>query len=174
MKKTILILAIVSLLVLTACNQQTTNQSTEEAPTTSAPVEFRDFGPEPFVLDIEAYTLQNEKYRQSIWTGTYMQMTVMNILPGEDIGLEMHPDIDQFIRVEAGSGIVRMGDSEDNLNFEKRVEDDFAVFVPAGKWHNLVNDSDKPLKIYSIYAPVEHPHGTVHATQEEGFEAHDH
>ena len=102
-----------------------------------------------------------------------MQMTVMSIPAGEDIGMEMHPDIDQFLRVEAGTGIMLMGDAEDNLDFEARVEHDFAVFIPAGKWHNLVNDSDEPLKVYSIYAPSEHPHGTVHQTQAEGIAAHE-
>jgi mannose-6-phosphate isomerase-like protein (cupin superfamily) len=66
-----------------------------------------------------------------------------------------------------------MGDSEDNLDFQQRVEDDFAIFIPAGKWHNLLNDSDEPLKLYSIYTPLEHKHGTVHETREEGIE-HDH
>ena len=66
-----------------------------------------------------------------------------------------------------------MGDSEDNLDFQQRVEDDFAIFIPAWKWHNLLNDSDEPLKLYSIYTPLEHKHGTVHETREEGIE-HDH
>ena len=69
--------------------------------------------------------------------------------------------------------IIYMGDEEGNFNFQERVEDDFAIFIPAGKWHNLVNDSDTPLKIYSIYAPAEHPHSTVHATKEEGIAAHE-
>lgn len=173
MKKAFLILAVGIIFLLSACTQSP-SQSTSDAPETKVQVEFKDFGPEPFVFDIEAYTVQNENYRTTIWTGTSMQMTVMNILPGQDIGLELHTDIDQFIRVEEGSGIVKMGDAEDNLDFQERVKEDFAVFIPAGKWHNLVNDTDKPLKIYSIYAPVEHPHGTVHATREEGLESHAH
>lgn len=172
MKKTILFLALAGFFLLSACTQP--NQTVSDAPKASAPVEFKDFGPEPFVFNIEDYTLQNETYRTSIWTGTLMQMTVMTLQPGEDIGLELHSTTDQFLRVEEGSGIVMMGDSEDNLDFQKRVSDDFAIFIPAGKWHNLKNDSDKPLKLYSIYTPVEHPHSTVHATREEGLEAHDH
>jgi mannose-6-phosphate isomerase-like protein (cupin superfamily) len=125
------------------------------------------------VIDIEQYTLQNETFRTAVWTGSLMQMTVMTLQPGEDIGLELHTTIDQFLRVEQGSGIMMMGDTEENLDFQERVEDDFAIFIPAGKWHNLLNDSDEPLKLYSIYAPVEHPHGTVHETREEGIE-HDH
>ena len=165
----------IAFLFLGACTGTITrqDQTVEATPDVPPQVEFKDFGPEPFVFDIEAYTTQNETYRTSIWTGEYMQMTVMSIPAGEDIGLEMHPDIDQFLRVEAGTGIMRMGDNEDNLDFEVRVEHDFAVFIPAGKWHNLVNDSDEPLKVYSIYAPSEHPHSTVHQTQAEGIEAHE-
>ncbi|HZH87958.1 MAG TPA: cupin domain-containing protein [Chitinophagaceae bacterium] len=135
------------------------------------PLEYRDFGNDPFVFKIEDYTKQNETYRTALWTGEYMQLTVMNILPGEDIGLEVHNDHDQFIRVEEGEGIVLMGDTEDDLSFERKVEDDFAIMIPAGKWHNVVNNSDEPLKLYSIYAPREHPHGAVHETREEGIAA---
>jgi mannose-6-phosphate isomerase-like protein (cupin superfamily) len=134
-------------------------------------VEFRDHGPEPFVLDIEAYTLKNDLYRRTIWTGTHMQMTLMSLAPGEEIGLEKHPEIDQFLRIESGKGIVVMGDEEENLTFRKEVEDDFAVLIPAGKYHNVINTGDEPLKIYSIYTPPEHPFGTIHKTYEEGIEA---
>ena len=134
-----------------------------------------DFGPNPYVINIEEETLKNDNYRTTIWTGNNLQLTVMNILPGEDIGLEMHADHDQFLRIEEGEAFVQMGDSKDNLAFEAIAEDGYAVFVPAGKWHNLTNKSDKPLKVYSIYAPVEHPHGTVHKTHQEAIEAeHDH
>ena len=134
-----------------------------------------DFGPNPYVINIEEETLKNDNYRTTIWTGNNLQLTVMNILPGEDIGLEMHADHDQFLRVEEGEAFVQMGDSKDNLAFEANAEDGYAVFVPAGKWHNLTNKSDKPLKVYSIYAPAEHPHGTVHKTHQEAMEAeHDH
>ena len=70
--------------------------------------------------------------------------------------------IDQSLRIEEGMAQVLMGDSQDKLDFVRDVEDDYAIFVPAGKWHNIVNKGDKPLKLYSIYAPAEHPHGTVH------------
>ncbi|NRF95710.1 cupin domain-containing protein [Paenibacillus frigoriresistens] len=89
----------------------------------------------------------------------------MSINVGEDIGLEVHPTVDQFLRIEEGQGIVRMGDTKDNLNFEKRVYDDYAIMVPAGKWHNVINTGNKPLKLYSIYAPPQHPFGTVHKTK---------
>lgn len=169
MKKSTILLGALCLTLMVTCSPK--NPETKASKET---VEYNDYGPEPFVFNIEDYTLENDNFRTTIWTGKTMQMTLMTLKPGEDIGLELHDDIDQFIRVEEGSGMVMMGDTEDNLNFKKRVSDDFAVFIPAGKWHNLVNDSNKPLKLYSIYAPVEHPRGTVHATREEGLEAHDH
>ena len=151
------------------------SEQTPPVSTKSLDLEFRDFGNDPFVFNIEDYTKENETYRTALWTGENMQLTLMNILPGEDIGLEVHDDHDQFIRVEEGEGMVMMGDTEDNLSFQERVEDDFAIMIPAGKWHNVINDSDKPLKLYSIYAPREHNHSTVHKTRAEALaDEHDH
>lgn len=126
---------------------------------------MRDYGAEPFVVDIEEATLQNQNYRTALWTGNHLQLTLMSI--DDDIGLEMHPDVDQFIRVEEGRGVALMGDSRDNLSYRQNVSDDDVILVPAGKWHNLINTGDEPLKLYSIYAPPEHPHGTVHVTKAE-------
>lgn len=130
-------------------------------------VEFMDYGPESFVINIEEATKQNNTYRIALWTGDYLQLTLMSIDVGEDIGLEMHPDVDQFIRIEEGQGLVRMGDREDRFDFEENVYDDFAFIIPAGKWHNLINTGNTPIKLYSIYAPPEHPHSTVHETKAE-------
>jgi len=94
-----------------------------------------------------------------------LQLTLMSINPGEDIGLEIHPDLDQFIRIEQGRGLVKMGDRKDKLDFQANVSDDFAFIIPAGKWHNLINTGNLPLKLYSIYAPPQHPYGTIHATK---------
>lgn len=124
-----------------------------------------DYGAQPFVLNIEEATKQNDAFRVTKWTGSNLQMTLMAIQPGDDIGLETHDDHDQFLRIEEGTGLVQMGASENNLDYEEAVEDDFAIFVPAGTWHNVTNTGDRPLKLYSIYAPSEHPHGTVHATK---------
>lgn len=173
-----LIALIMTSFITTSCLQTGSKKQTEvtehEISDTNI-LEYRDYGNDPFVFNIEDYTKQNKSYRITLWTGEFMQLTVMKILPGEDIGLEVHMDHDQFIRVEEGEGIVKMGDSEDNLSFTRRVEDDFAIMIPAGKWHNLINDSDKPLKIYSIYAPKEHKLGTVHKTREEALaEEHNH
>lgn len=136
---------------------------------------MKDHGNAPYVVDIEQATVENETFRTAIWTGSNLQVTVMTLQPGEDIGLEVHEDHDQFLRIEEGVGFVQMGAAEDNLDFEEAVEDDFAVFVPAGTWHNITNTSETPLRLYSIYAPGEHPHGTVHTTKADSDAAeHDH
>ncbi|MFN3600142.1 MAG: cupin domain-containing protein [Dietzia sp.] len=126
-----------------------------------------DHGPHPYVVNIEDATLANTNYRTTLWTGKHLQMTVMAIAPGDDIGLEVHEDHDQFLRVEQGRGRVQMGPAEDRLEFDEEVGDDWVILVPAGSWHNVTNIGDEPLKVYSIYAPPEHEHGTVHATKAE-------
>ena len=137
-------------------------------------IEMNDYGPEPFVVNINEVTKQNDTYRTALWTGSHLQLTLMSIKVGEDIGLEIHPHLDQFIRIEEGEGIVKMGDSEYNLSFQRKVYDDFAFIIPAGKWHNLVNTGTIPLKLYSIYAPPQHPHGTVHVTKADAQAAEEH
>lgn len=133
--------------------------------------DYKDMGGEPFVVDIEKLTKANTDFRVAKWTGSNLQMTVMAIKPGGEIGLEVHGDIDQFLRIEEGTAKVLMGDSEDSLTFEELAEDDFAIFVPAGKWHNIINTGTTDLKLYSIYAPAEHAKGTVHKTYEEAMAA---
>jgi len=139
-----------------------------------AQIELKDFGAMPYVVDIEEATEQNTNYRTALWTGKHLQLTLMSIPVGGEIGLEVHPEVDQFLRLEEGRGRVQMGKSEDNLDFDKEISDDWVVLVPAGMWHNITNVGDEPLKIYSIYAPPEHPHGTVHATRAEADAAEDH
>lgn len=135
-------------------------------------INLKDYGPEPFVINIEKATEYNNNFRTALWTGEYLQLTLMSINVGDDIGLEMHSDHDQFIRIEQGQGMVVMGDCRHNLNFERNIFDDYVVFIPAGKWHNIINTGCVPLKLYSIYAPPEHPHGTVHRTKEEAEMGH--
>lgn len=129
--------------------------------------ESRDKGPKPHVLDIEKATTENTYYRTTIWTGEHLQATLMSIEPGDDIGLEVHPDNDQFLRLEQGKGRCQMGPSEKDLPFDEVVEDDWAVFVPAGTWHNITNIGEEPMRLYAIYGPSHHPHGTVHPTKED-------
>jgi cupin 2 barrel domain protein len=126
---------------------------------------IRNYGPEPFVMNINEVTKQNNNFRTALWTGNHLQVTLMSINVGESIGLEMHPDVDQFIRIEQGYGLVQMGNNKNNLNFERKVYDDFAIIIPAGKWHNLTNIGNVPIKLYSIYAPPNHPKGTIHRTK---------
>ena len=126
----------------------------------------KDIGPKPFVLDLEKETIKNENYRTVAWTGKYLQMTLMSIPVGGDIGLEVHPDTDQFIRLDAGKGKVQMGKTKKNLDFEEDVEDGFALFVPAGMWHNVTNIGDEPMQVYAIYAPSHHAAGKIHETKE--------
>lgn len=134
-----------------------------------------DEGPNPFVTDIEADTSANENYRVARWTGSNLQMTLMTIEPGHDIGLEVHPDGDQFLRVESGTARVQMGPAEDDLSFDREVGDDWVILVPAGMWHNVTNVGDESLKVYAIYGPPEHPHGTVHPTKADAdADEHDH
>lgn len=133
----------------------------------SDPIRLTDYGPAPFAVNIEQAAKQNTNFRTALWTGNHLQVTLMSINVGEDIGLENHPDLDQFIRIEQGQGLVLMGDRKDNLDFQAYVEDDFAFIIPAGKWHNLINTGNIPIKLYSIYAPPQHSRGTVHHTKAE-------
>ena len=89
--------------------------------------------------------LRRKTIRTAWWTGTHLQVTLMSLNVGEDIGLEIHPKVDQFLRVEQGQGIVRMGKGKGNLNFERNVYDDFAIMVSAGTWHNVINTGNIPL-----------------------------
>ncbi len=118
-----------------------------------------------WVGDIERVTLGNETFRTVLFTGDHAQLTVMRLGPGEDIGREAHPHLDQFLRIESGTARVEFGRSEGAVDETHDVSDDWAIIVPAGIWHNVVNTGDGELKLYSLYAPPEHPHGTVHRTK---------
>ena len=127
--------------------------------------EIRDYGGEPLIVNIEEVTNRNNTYRTALWTGDKLQVTVMCIPVGGDIGLEIHPHTDQFIRIENGCALAVMGCKKDCLNIRKNISSDYAVIVPAGTWHNIINIGKVPLKLYSIYAPPQHPYGTVHETK---------
>ena len=126
---------------------------------------LKDYGANPFVININEAAKQNNNYRTALWTGKHLQLTVMSINVGDDIGLEVHPNVDQFIRIEQGQGIAQMGKSKDNLDIQYNVFNDSAIFVPAGIWHNVTNTGNVPMKLYSIYAPPNHPFGTVQPTK---------
>lgn len=126
---------------------------------------LKDFGPNPFIINIDRAAMRNGNYRTALWTGKHLQVTLMSIPPNGDIGLEIHPDTDQFIKIEEGTGVAFMGNSPERMNLKSRIGAGDAVFVPAGTWHNIVNIGSRPLKIYTVYAPPHHPHGTVQRTK---------
>lgn len=125
---------------------------------------IKDVGPGRNAFDIEAATTENSNYRTVAWTGKYLQVTLMSIKPGESIGLEVHPETDQFLRLDAGTGKCVMGPEEDNLDFEQEVGDGWAIMVPAGVWHDVINTGEEDLRLYAIYAPVHHAPGLQQAT----------
>lgn len=125
----------------------------------------KDLGAKPCIINIHNEVLCNSNFRTAIWTGKYLQATVMCIPAGGEIGLEMHDDLDQFIRIESGIAAVYMGKEKGCVRFLGRANANCAVVIPAGTWHNLINASSYPLKVYSIYAPPQHPFGRVHKTK---------
>ncbi len=118
-----------------------------------------------FVTNIEKDTLENENFRKVLYTSNYSQLVVMSIEPGDDIGMEVH-GLDQFIRIEQGKGKAILNGQE------YEIEDNWAVVIPAGVEHNIVNTGDEPLKLYTIYSPPEHKDGTVHKTKADAEEEH--
>lgn len=121
------------------------------------------------VSNIMKETLDNENFRKVLATNKHSQLVVMTLQPSEDIGMEVHSDVDQFIRVEQGSGLAIL----DGENFE--IADDYAVVIPAGTEHNIINTSStETMKLYTIYSPAEHPDGVVFRTKAEAEAAHGH
>jgi mannose-6-phosphate isomerase-like protein (cupin superfamily) len=122
-----------------------------------------------YVVNIEKVTRDNRNFRRVLYTAKHSQLVVMALQPGEEIGLEVHPQLDQFIRVEAGVGIVSLDGVDHNLSA------DWAVVIPAGTSHNVINTSgSEPLKLYTIYSPPQHPAETVHVTKAEADAAEEH
>ena len=120
-----------------------------------------------WVGDIEQLTLDNLNFRTVVYTVEHTQLTLMRLAPGEDIGREAHPHLDQFLRLEQGQARVEFGTSEDMIEETHDVSEDWAIIVPAGVWHNVVNTGDGELKLYSLYSPPEHPDGTIHRTKQD-------
>ncbi len=120
-----------------------------------------------YIGNIEKETKENDNFRRVLYTAKNSQLVVMSIQPGDEIGEEIH-DLDQFIRIEDGKGKAVLND------VEEEVEDDYAVIIPAGVKHNVVNTGDKPLKLYSIYSPPEHRDGVIHKTREDAMDDEEH
>ncbi len=119
-----------------------------------------------FYADIEAETIGNTNFRKVLFTGAHSQLVVMSLLPGEDIGMEVHANVDQFFRFEAGQGKAILNGEE--ILFKAND----VIVVPAGTNHNIINSSvTEPLKLYTIYSPANHPEGTIHATKEDALAA---
>jgi mannose-6-phosphate isomerase-like protein (cupin superfamily) len=129
-----------------------------------------DIGPQGNSFDLEAATTENTNYRTVVWTGEYLQVTLMSIPVGDSIGLEMHPETDQFLRLDAGTGKAQMGPVRNNLTFEQDVADGWCILVPAGTWHNVTNTGDEPMRLYVVYAPVHHAAGIIHRTAADAAE----
>lgn len=118
-----------------------------------------------YITNIENETLNSENFRKVLFTGEHMQLVVMTLEPGEDIGTEAHPDIDQFFRVETGVATLVIDGEEETLG------PDFVAIVPAGSEHNIINASgEEKLRLYTIYTPPEHKDGTIHRTKQEALE----
>jgi mannose-6-phosphate isomerase-like protein (cupin superfamily) len=121
-----------------------------------------------FVHDIEEMTEHNSDFRRVLYTGKQLQLVLMSLEPGEEIGEEVHDDHDQFFRVEVGKGEVWID------GHPTKVESDFAILVPAGARHNIKNTGGEPLKLYTLYGPPEHEDGTVHATRADAMASKEH
>ncbi len=130
-------------------------------------MKITDNGPQPNAFDLETATKENSNYRTVAWTGKYLQVTLMSIPPGSSIGLEAHPETDQFVRLDAGTGHVVMGPAEDDLPFQLDVGDGWSVQVPAGTWHDIINTGSGDMRLYVVYAPVHHTPGIVQKTAED-------
>ena len=132
--------------------------------------EIRDYGCEPFIFNINHAAHMNQNFRTTLWTGRDLQLTLMSIPVCSEIGVEMHSNVDQFIRVENGRAKVYMGSCQHELQEVACVDGSDAILIPAGTWHNIVNVGNRPLKLYSLYAPPQHPFGTIHQTKEDAEE----
>lgn len=128
-----------------------------------------DPGAVPYVFNIDEATAANTNFRTAAWTADTLQLTLMDIPVGGDVGLEMHDHVDQFLRVETGRAKVYFGDTKDSVRFAGMARAGSAILIPSGTWHNVVNASPKqPLELYSLYGPAQHPKGTIHRTQADG------
>jgi len=133
-------------------------------------VERKDtYDKKPYVVNLDDLIEQNKHYRTTIWTGEKMQMIAMSLAPQEEAGVEVHRKADQFILIEEGMGLCRMGPEKDEFNFERTLSEDCAIFIPMNTWHNIINTGGTPLKLYTIYSGPEYKPGTVHETKDEAL-----
>lgn len=132
-----------------------------------------DMGGTPLLINLHTAAQRNTFFRNTLWTGEGLQLTVMSIPQGGEIGVEMHRTLDQMLRVEEGVALVQIGKSEDRLHDERRVGEGCAILVPRGTYHNVRNLGRTPLKLSSVYGPPAHAKGTVHRTAEDAAREHE-
>lgn len=121
-----------------------------------------------FIADIQTLTEENSDFRRVLYTGRNLQLVLMAIQPGDDIGEEVHKSRDQFFRIEKGEGEIIIDGNR------SKVKDDDAMIVPAGARHNVINTGDKPLQLYTLYAPPEHLDGIIHTTKAAAIDSEEH
>ena len=126
---------------------------------------IRDYGQRPLVVYIDNASRYNQSFRAAFWTGKNAQITLMSLHAGEEIGAEMHSNTDQILVITEGNAHVKIGSAPHCLNDCHRVCEGYAIVIPAGVWHNVINTGKRPLKLYSVYSPPHHPFGTVHKTR---------
>lgn len=122
-------------------------------------------GDKAAILNVNEIARTNRFYRKEIWTGEKLQLTVMSIPVGGEVGLEMHGENDQMIGIEYGVAAVYMGSTKQGVRFAGNANCDCVLLIPAGTWHNIINEGNAPLKLFSVYAPPHHPKGTIHKTK---------
>lgn len=143
-----------------------TNSTARTAPRcSSSDGVMQDEGNRPYTLNLRRLAEQNENFRTALWTGKNLQLTVMNIPVGGEIGFERHDKVDQFIGIVSGYGEIIVEPSGIGRGYTSSLSGDYATIVPAGTRHNVRNTGKTPLKIYSIYTPPNHPYGTVDVTK---------
>ena len=131
-----------------------------------------DAGGMPLLINLHTAAERNHLFRNTLWTGEGLQLTVMSIPASDEIGVEMHEDLDQMLRIEEGIALVQIGKSEDRLHDERRLGAGCAILIPRGIYHNVRNLGRTPLQLSSVYGPPAHAKGTVHRTAEDA--AHEH
>lgn len=127
---------------------------------------IQDCGSDFFSADINKIVINNENFLSTLWTGNNLQVTLMCINPKECIGTEVHSNADQFFMIVSGNGMIVMGNNQNMFEYKSKLEKGTIAIVPAGKWHNVMNIGDTPLKLFSIYAPPQHKKGIIHKVKE--------
>jgi mannose-6-phosphate isomerase-like protein (cupin superfamily) len=141
-------------------NSENSNRDADNTPTFPY-----DYGPSSLVIDLNKAAQQNDNFRSTLWTGTYLQVTLMNIPVHGSIGMEVHTENDQILRIEEGLGLVQLGEDQFTMYGQYLAFTNYAILVPAGIWHNIINIGNDPLKISSFYAPPRYPWNTVQRTR---------